>query len=1333
MSERPPLDPTVELPRSANPSHPRQKESETLPPSGIWAVGAPFGGQRELGRYVPGEEIACGGMGRVLRARDTDLGRDIAVKILREEHAGRPELVHRFVEEARITGCLQHPGIPPVHEFGVLPDGRPWFTMKLIQGRTLADLLAERKQTGKGDSTFIGIFEQVCQTMAYAHSRGVIHRDLKPSNIMVGAFAEVQVMDWGLAKVLAASKAEEIKEVEGQEPRPDAWIPQVGEGHTLAGSVLGTPSWMAPEQARGEIERIDERSDVFGLGAILCAILTGKPPYDGPTNHEIHVRAYRVDLTDALLRLDQCRAEPELAALARSCLAANPADRPANAGEVADTVAAYRAGVEQRLRSAEMDRAAAEVRAAGECKARRLTAGLAIAVLGLAALGMYALWSRQAEEMVRRGHRDGVTRLVEGDLAEVERLRLRARSGGAPGLWVQALAAARRAEGRLSGEPELADLRQRVLGTVIDLEQERVDRDMAALLEQLRLRKIELKDDLLDTAPAPDYAAAFRDYGIDVTTLSIEEAARRIAGSRIHAVLAAALDDWTEAPGKGVDVARLRLIALKGDPSPWRGKLRQAMARRDGRELQQLARDAEAPDQLPASLYLLGRALARSGFPDDAIGVLRRGQRKHPLDFWLNFELARQLDLAGPRFAVEEARLATVARSLRPDAPVVHLLLGRALFANRDYKQAIVSYKEAIRLKKDFALPHYSIGLAEVKRRRSAEAAMWFRKAIALAPGYVEAHNNLGAALSDAGDQRGAMEAFRQAIRIKPGHARAHVNLGHLLAKQNRPEEAITHLRIAIRCDPTLAVPHSNLGNLFRQLGRIDPAIAELRQAIRLDPNLALAHDSLGVTLLAKGDVPGAIASLRRAVRLAPTDAQSQADLGVALLKAGQIDLAIATLEESLHRNDRHFEVHNALGDAWKQKGAWDRAARCYRKAVRLAPKEVVPRVNLGIALTEQAQIPQALAAFRGALELAPKYGPAHTHLAIALYRGGLRTAALESFQAGVRLDPQSAVAHGSLAQAWLLLSHPGKAAASYREAVRLQKDYPEGWKGLGDSLVRMGRRKEAAAAYREVVRLRPRDGNALFGLGVCCEISGDESGAIDAYRRLTTLAPTQAGAWCRFGRLLQRQGGFAAAVVALRRGHAWGAGKEGWPFPSGQWLAEAERLLALEPKLAAIVVGKIKPMGAAEAIDFALLCRCKGQDAAAARFFREAFAARPGLAEEGTPHHRFLGACSTARAGCGLGGGSNLDEKERAVWRRQALEWLREELVWQDKKMQSERVEAQEKARRALEQWQNEPALEGVRGKDALAKLPEEESKAWGRFWQEVRELLEKGGRGKG
>src|SRR5262249_2909489 len=222
----------------------------------------------EAGAAVPGaagrnvliDEIGRGGMGAVFRGRDPELGRELAVKVLREDHRDRPEAVRRFVEEAQIAGQLQHPGVVPVYELGRFPGARPSFPTKLVKGRTLAALSRQRADLRQDEARFLTIFEQVCQTLAYAHSRGVLHRDLKPSNVMVGAFGEVQVMDWGLAKVLRHGTAD--TEGEAGTVIRTARARSTPAEESQAGTVLGTPAFMAPEQARGELDLVDERADV---------------------------------------------------------------------------------------------------------------------------------------------------------------------------------------------------------------------------------------------------------------------------------------------------------------------------------------------------------------------------------------------------------------------------------------------------------------------------------------------------------------------------------------------------------------------------------------------------------------------------------------------------------------------------------------------------------------------------------------------------------------------------------------------------------------------------------------------------------------------------------------------------------------------------------------------------------------------------------------------------------------------------------------------------------------------------------------------------------------
>ncbi len=321
------------------------------------------------------DEIGRGGMGVVYRAHDLALDREVAVKVLQDRFPADGPATQRFLVEARITGQLQHPGIPAVHHVGRLPDGRPFLAMKLIKGRTLEEILRARPDPATDRAPLLGVFAAVCQAVGYAHAHRVIHRDLKPANVMVGAFGEVQVMDWGLAKVLGTPPTLSAPMTAGEETQGWTEISTAPESeeHTQAGSLVGTPAYIPPEQAAGELDKVDERADVFGLGALLAVILTGEPPYVGNTATAVRVMAMRGQRDDCWSRLDGCAAEAELVRLCKRCLAFEPAERPRDAGVLAAELTEYLNSVEARLRQAELASVEARAREGEERKRRELT------------------------------------------------------------------------------------------------------------------------------------------------------------------------------------------------------------------------------------------------------------------------------------------------------------------------------------------------------------------------------------------------------------------------------------------------------------------------------------------------------------------------------------------------------------------------------------------------------------------------------------------------------------------------------------------------------------------------------------------------------------------------------------------------------------------------------------------------------------------------------------------------------------------------------------------------------------------------------------------------
>lgn len=457
--------------------------------------------------------IGCGGMGQIFRAWDEVFQREVAIKVLLPNGDRQ-----RFVTEARITAQLSHPSIPPVYALGQLADGPPYLVMKLIRGETLAQILARRSHPLEELGRWLDVFEQVARAIGFAHAHGIVHRDLKPGNIMVGPFGEVQVMDWGVAKVLrdfpasapadgalpasappapasssspvaptppskgsppanprgssspaspsplpdgpspgsAGKPASDSGEGDSRPERPEwdsilqAPVSAEGNSRTLAGQVVGTPAYMAPEQARGE--QIDARADVFALGGILAAILTGQEVFRGQSLMTMIVRAATGDTDEIVTRLRQCGADEELVQLACDCLAIDPQQRPPDGLAVAQRLSSYRYTVEQRLRAAEAERAANRVRDAERRRRRRLLGYAASALgivllLGITGITLALIEARRAVEAERLAKQ------------RAEDNHLRAEQTAAEARAAQQLAESRRLEAEQA--QQLAESRQR--------------------------------------------------------------------------------------------------------------------------------------------------------------------------------------------------------------------------------------------------------------------------------------------------------------------------------------------------------------------------------------------------------------------------------------------------------------------------------------------------------------------------------------------------------------------------------------------------------------------------------------------------------------------------------------------------------------------------------------------------------------------------------------------------------------------------------------------------------------------------------------------------------
>ncbi len=1041
--------------------------------------------------------------------------------------------------------------------------------MRFIRGTSLKDALAafhadKTLEDDQGARTLalqklLRRFLDVCNALDYAHSRGVLHRDLKPDNVMVGRFGETLVVDWGLAKSVGRSGDD------GFGPLPESTLMQKsssGSAETLPGSVVGTPGYMSPEQAAGRLDLLGPASDVYGLGATLYTLLTGRVPFAG---HDVPEILRKVERGEFPRPREQAHwLDPALEAVCLKAMALKPEARYASPKALADDVERWIA-----------DEPVASYPEPFVRRARRwarkhrtgLTTATATALVAGLLVGGFA-W-RNIEQ---RRRTDDAGQSI---LARADGLAIEARTSGKLPTWEKAVAEALRARERLEsgdGSPALrleADhrvesFRSEQARRAETLAAEARDDQVVTALDGARLQGANVKGGSFDTRARIDgYLAAFRAYGIDVATLPIEDAARRIRSSQKADDLIASLDDWAKYADEWAKYAaekvaeeRLSAIARAAETDTVRAAIREAASRRDAAALRQLCESEGDRRKLgPRVRYLFDSLLSLD--PEGSFPLLETILRERPSDFWLNHDLGMAYFMAKPPKLAEAVHFLSVAVALRPDSPGVHVNLGNVLQDQGQLERAVAEYEAAIRLK----------------------------------PDYAEAHYNLGLALKAQGHLERAVAEYEAAIRLKPDLAEAHSNLGNALQAQGHLERAVAECEAAIRIKPDDAEAHYNLGTALHAQGQLDQAVAECEAAIRLKPDYAEAHSNLGLALKAQGHLERAVAEYEAAIRLKPDHAEAHANLGLALKAQGHLERAVAEYEAAIRLKPDSADAHNNLGNALQAQGHLERAAA--------------------------------------------------------------------EFEAAIRLKPDSAEAHYNLGNALRVQGHLERAVAEYEAAIRLKPDYAE--------------------------------------------------------------------AHCNLGLILLQMGNFGEGLESLEKGHALGSKQPGWPYPSETWVGNARRLVELEAKLPALLKGKTTPKDSAERLALADFCYQTARYATSARFWGEAFAETPALADDLTNGHRYNAACSASLAASGRGKDEPMpDDPAKAKLREQALGWLRADLAAWGKVLDGGNEPARKQAvAGTLAHWKEDADLAGLRDEAALAKLPEGEREGFRALWVEVDRLL--------
>ncbi len=775
---------------------------------------------------IPGYEVEAvlgrGGMGVVYKARHPRLNRAVALKMLLAGPYAGPGELERFLREAETVAGLRHANIVQVHEAGDV-DGRPYFTMEFVEGGSLAQKVAGTPQAARQAAALVAA---VAEAVHAAHQRGIVHRDLKPGNILLTADGTPKLTDFGLARRLEGAA-----------------------GLTQSGAPLGTPSYMAPEQAEGRSREVGPAADTYALGAILYELLTGRPPFRAETAEEtLRQVVSRDPVPPSRLNAAVPR---DVETICLKCLEKSPERRYPSAVALADDLQRF-------LRYEPIT--ARPVGPAGRVLrwTRFHPTGAALVATALALIGLASgggVWLVQQEAQRRTELHNEVGTAVDQTVS----LRKQFHFHEARQLLEQA---------RQQLEPAgPADLRQQV-------KQARADLDLAENLDKARLRAATPVEGRLGMAGADSpyaeslYEETWAKAGLGGPGDDSEVVAARVRDSAVSAELVAALDDWASITPDRARRAWLLEVARGADRDTLRNSLRQPDLWDNGPELTKLVKELPLDKVSPQLTSALGRVLLNSG--GEAVPLLGRAQARHPEDFWLNFELGWALHES--RRSDEALGFFRAALALRPEASPAYNGVGAMLSVMGRLDEAIGYWQQALKIDCTFAIVHANLAQALTAKGRLDEAIGHYQKSIHLDPkASALAHHNLGALLWDKGRQDEAMGHYQESIRLDPvASALAHNNLGSALYQKGRLDEAIGHYQEAIRLDPKLsAMAHNNLGAALWDKGLRDEAIGHYQESIRLDPVAsALAHNNLGSALWDKGRQDEAIGHFQQALKL---------------------------------------------------------------------------------------------------------------------------------------------------------------------------------------------------------------------------------------------------------------------------------------------------------------------------------------------------------------------------------------------------------------------------------------------------------------------------------
>jgi tetratricopeptide (TPR) repeat protein len=1115
----------------------------TASPAPEDATGPAEGPGTIIGPYKLLQAIGEGGMGAVFLAEQQEpVRRQVALKLIKPGMDSR-QVVARFEAERQALALMEHPNIARVLDGGATESGRPYFVMELVKGVPVTTYCDEQRLTPRQR---LELFVPVCEAVQHAHQKGVIHRDLKPSNVLAALYdgrPVPKVIDFGVAKAAG-------------QPLTDKTL------FTGLGAVVGTLEYMSPEQAQLNQLDIDTRSDVYSLGVLLYELLTGTTPLE------------RRRLKDTGLL--------ELLRLIREEEPPRPSARLSTTAEL-PAIAARRGLEPKRLSGAirgELDWIV--MKALEKDRGRRYETANALAldlrryladepvqafppsawyrlrkigrrnwgVLSAAALVLLALvagtavsaWQAVRATQAYNGEREKQKKLDDArDEKEQQRARTdrdlnaalveaagqlekaRAARPGDAGPWTRL----RETLGRATtlAESDLADpvLVGRVQALLTESSQDEANRRMVARLEEIYLNAGPLQSiHETDVTSGPAYEAAFRDYGLPVLDLDVEEAARRIAASPIRDELVDALDGWS-------DYRRPQLlqIARRAENDPWRVQYFNARIHGDRATLVRLAQQPETLAQPPGLLYRLASPMGNRADLPTAVQLLRAAQQRHPADVRVNYSLGVLLggsafEHSGDeqlRYLAESVGFLRVALAARPESAGLRETLAMRLTfmgeklcfkpeqdaleaALRCYSEAIGLQPEQTELRLSRAKVYFMLG-------RPGEAMPDYTKVVELQPDRPESWTARARGYQMCGQHDKAVADFTRVIEMCSMSGSAWFDRGEAYGLQGQWDKAVADYTEAIELDPTNPRNWTARASAYLRL-HSDKAVADYTKAIELQPNdlhfwmcRADAYEALGQS-------DKALADFSKAVELFPTDKSAWSTRGSAYQRRGQPDKAVADFSKAIELDPNDVGARYSRGDTYRRLGRRDDALADYSRAIEATPGHFHLMALLGRAgiYGEMGQWGRAVEDYSQVLKQSPQFANGFYSRARAYEVLGEHDKAVADYTKAIELQPNDLQLWMGRARAYEALGQPDKALADFSKAVELFPTDKSAWSTRGRVYQRRGQPDKAVADFSKAIELDPNDVGARQCRGDTYRQLGRRGDALADYSRAIEAAP---------------------------------------------------------------------------------------------------------------------------------------------------------------------------------------------------------------------------------